>query len=460
MNTHLPNTLSDGQLVDEVKRLAGSERHATVALLRALAEFDTRRLYLRQGCSSLFTYCTQELHLSEASAFNRIETARAARRFPVVFEAIAEGALTLTSVRLLAPHLTDGNYARVLAAARHRTRREVEELVAALNPQPSAQPVIRRVAPAQAPPTPESLPVPTHARDENAPHSADTVTQRPALAAIQNVARHIPLATVAVKPVAPDLYRLHVTLSGATCKKLGRAQQLLRHSVPSGDPAEILDRALGLLVEQLERRRFAKVTSPRDSGRTGTPGSRRVPAAVRREVWRRDEGRCAYVGPSGRCCETAFLEFHHVQPYAAGGPATVGNIQLRCRAHNQFEAELFSGNVAREALVSWDDRGADGEQRPYGANRRRTLETAARHRADAQHGRVRRLDSGLRERCAPHLQRPFAREGEYQPVDLLCVRGGSRRAALLPELDVLDPATLIEEAGDATASIARELERP
>lgn len=162
MSTNLPRTLSDDQLVDEVKRLAGSERRATVALLRVLAEFDTRRLYLRQGCSSLFTYCTQELHLSEAAAFNRIETARAARRFPVVFGAIAEGALTLTSVRLLAPHLTDENCARVLAAARHRSRREVEELVAALNPQPSAPPVVRRVAPAQAPPTPESLPVPTN----------------------------------------------------------------------------------------------------------------------------------------------------------------------------------------------------------------------------------------------------------------------------------------------------------
>ena len=58
-------------------------------------------------------------------------------------------------------------------------------------------------------------------------------------------------------------------------------------------------------------------------------------------MWQRDEGCCAFVGRAGRCRETAFLEFHHVVPYAAGGAATADNIQLRCRAHNQYEAASF-----------------------------------------------------------------------------------------------------------------------
>ena len=66
-------------------------------------------------------------------------------------------------------------------------------------------------------------------------------------------------------------------------------------------------------------------------------------------MWQRDEGRCAFVGRIGRCRETAFLEFHHVAPYAAGGAGTSDNIQLRCRAHNQYEADLFFGDsVVRE----------------------------------------------------------------------------------------------------------------
>ena len=74
--------LSDDELVERVKHFAACERRASVALIRSLVEFDARRLYLREGCSSLFTYCTHVLHLSEGSAYNRIETARAARRYP------------------------------------------------------------------------------------------------------------------------------------------------------------------------------------------------------------------------------------------------------------------------------------------------------------------------------------------------------------------------------------------
>src|SRR5918996_5914520 len=51
--------LSDDDLVERVKHLAACERRASVALIRSLIEFDARRLYLRESCSSLFTYCTQ-----------------------------------------------------------------------------------------------------------------------------------------------------------------------------------------------------------------------------------------------------------------------------------------------------------------------------------------------------------------------------------------------------------------
>ena len=139
--------LSDDELVERVKHLAACERRASVALIRSLVEFDARRLYLREGCSSLFTYCTQVLHLSEGSAYNRIETARAARRYPKVLEALERGDLTLTAVRLLAPHLTPANHGEVLAAARHRSKQGIQELIASLNPRPAAATMIRRVAP-------------------------------------------------------------------------------------------------------------------------------------------------------------------------------------------------------------------------------------------------------------------------------------------------------------------------
>ncbi len=102
--------LSNTELLARVKRLAEHEREATASLIAHLAELDARRVYLAEGCSSLFTYCTQVLHLSEHAAYGRIEAARAVRRFPIILERLGEGSITLTTVGLLAAHLTSENH--------------------------------------------------------------------------------------------------------------------------------------------------------------------------------------------------------------------------------------------------------------------------------------------------------------------------------------------------------------
>ena len=149
-------SLSDDQLLTETKRLVACERTATAELLRSLMEVDSRRLYLREGCSSLFTYCTQVLHLAEGAAYNRIEAARAARRFPSVLTALEDGSLTLASARLLAPHFTLENHGQLIEAARHKSKRDVELLVATLAPKRSAPTVLRRLPekPEARPPAP------------------------------------------------------------------------------------------------------------------------------------------------------------------------------------------------------------------------------------------------------------------------------------------------------------------
>jgi hypothetical protein len=112
--------LSDNDLLAAVQRLAVDERLATANLIASLAELDARRLYLAEGCSSLFTYCTQVLHLSEHAAYGRIEAARVARKYPVVLERLEAGDITLTTIGLLAPHLTSDNHQHLMDAARRR----------------------------------------------------------------------------------------------------------------------------------------------------------------------------------------------------------------------------------------------------------------------------------------------------------------------------------------------------
>ena len=137
--------LSDRDLVAHVQRAATHERRATADLIALLMELDSRRLYLAQGCSSLFAYCTQVLCLSEHAAYGRIEAARAAHRFPIILERLADGSLNLTAIGLLSPHLTSNNHLDVLEAARHKSKREVEHLVARLNPKPDVRPVVRKL---------------------------------------------------------------------------------------------------------------------------------------------------------------------------------------------------------------------------------------------------------------------------------------------------------------------------
>jgi 5-methylcytosine-specific restriction endonuclease McrA len=279
--------LSDARLLAEVDRLAATQRTVNASLIASLAELDARKLYLGLGFSSLHTYCTQHLHLSEAAAYNRIEAARTARRFPVVLDLLASGDVTMTTVALLSKYLTEENHLELLDAARHKTKRQVQAQVAELDPRPDL----------------DSL----------------------------------------VVPLGNGRYRIEITVADETYRDLRRLQDLMRHTIPTGDPAPIVSRALSHLRAHVERQKLAEVRRPRRA--TGASRTRHVPAAITREVWKRDEAQCAFVGSAGRCPERSFLEVHHLTPFAAGGPTTVDNLQLRCRAHNQYEAEQYFGRT-------------------------------------------------------------------------------------------------------------------
>lgn len=396
-------SLSDAELVARVHALAAGEREATVLLVAHLAELDTRDVHFRAGHGSLFAYCRDVLALSEQEAYNRIAVGRAARRFPVILELLESAAVSLTTVRLLAPHLTPANHRSVLESARGKTKVQVEEIAAALWPRPDVPSLVRKLPAAKptASPPPGSVAAPAGSPASpplscdrslqdpsvgDAPGSPDSPVSpgSPALSASSRPAgvdgsacrlpsdpvpaaaaeppvgsRHeagamapllpaLPAAparrSAEVTPLSPDRYKVQVTIGGDTLEKLRLAKDLLRHAVPSGDEAVILDRALTALLLDLAQSKFAAADKPRPSGGSA-PGSRHVPAEVRRTVWLRDLGRCAFVGTNGRRCpERAFLEFHHVTPYALGGEATVANIQLRCRSHNAYEARLYFGN--------------------------------------------------------------------------------------------------------------------
>jgi 5-methylcytosine-specific restriction endonuclease McrA len=380
-------TLSDQDLLVEVNHLVARERRATGDVIAALMEVDKRRLYLAEGCASLFIYCTHVLHLSEHAAYGRIQAARAARRIPSIIPLLIDGSLTLTAVTLLGPHLTADSQEALLASARHKSRRHIELLVARLRPQPDVPPSVRKIrAAVPSDGTPGSVPrvelessagaesgvVPQSTGDSpagsgspepNGPTARDAADGRPpransGAAPVNHPTCHSGSAGAAstISPLSAERFKVQMTIGRETWDKLRQVQDLLRHALPAGDPASIFDRALTLLLADLRRTKTGSTEQPRRQSVT-PPGSRYIPMSVRRQVWSRDGGRCGFVGASGRCNETGFLEFHHRIPYAEGGETTGENLELRCRAHNLYEAEQCFGTtiplLAREAIVSY-----------------------------------------------------------------------------------------------------------
>jgi hypothetical protein len=346
--------LSDDALIGEVKHLVEKERAAEAELLARLAEVDARKLYLREACPSMFAYCTDVLHFSESAAYHRITVARVARRFPLLLEKLQAGEIHLSGAALLAPHLTPENHLELLAGARHKSKRAIEELLSELRPRPSAPSCVRRlpvplqrVLAAPAPPSPPQIPR-QDARGEAPTWSSASeggTNGRPPEASCPRGELAFPTskapAVSRLEPLGRERFRVQFTASRGTREKLAELQALLRHEIPDGDIGRIVDRALGLLLKEVKRRKFAATNRPRTRNEFGDAiPSRHVPAEIRRALVARDGGRCQFVSPSGRRCESQeLIEFHHRIPWGYVRAHSVEGMELRCRAHNQYEAE-------------------------------------------------------------------------------------------------------------------------
>ena len=342
------STLSDDELLRGLSELLQRSRRVESELVAHIGEVDARRLYAREAAPSMFAYCTDVLKLSEHEAYLRIAVARASREHPVLLEMLAEGRLALSVIARLAPHLTEANRETVLARAEGKTKRQIEELVAELAPQPDVPVTIRK------------LPEPRKAEPASVQVHEVLVPKR-----VTNLHTATPAWSVAptkppvVEPLAPARYKIQFTASAELRDKLERLRSLMRSSVPDGDLAAIIDEAVTEKLERLEAKRFARSKAPRKSlEQTDTsPKSRYIPAPVKRAVRERDGEQCAFVDATGRRCQAREgLELHHKQPYGRGGDHSPENIQIMCRAHNGYLAEQDYGKEVMDryrGIVSW-----------------------------------------------------------------------------------------------------------
>lgn len=287
--------ISDHELLSGIRILVGEEREITAKLVAYLGEVEARRLHVEAGFPSMFAFCTKELSMSENEAFRRLNAARLGRRFPVVHELLASGAVHLSALELLREQLTDENHAELLGAVSGKSKTEILALLAVRFPK------------------------------------ADVAT----------TFRKLPGR---VEPLSQANYRVEFTATAELREKLELCRDLMSHANPTRELGVVVERAVDLLLRDLERKRLGRTVHPRSRTieRPARPG--RIATATRRQVFERDGLQCTYVSPEGRRCDArAFLELDHETPRALGGSDESANVRVLCRAHNQFSAEQVFG---------------------------------------------------------------------------------------------------------------------
>ena len=307
--------LPDGELVSSLNGLLRASRRTVAEVIAHLGEVEERRLYLLAGHGSMFSYCVARLGMSEDEACRRIDVARLARRHPLLFERLADGGVSLSVAALLKTHLTGENAAALLDAVSGKTVWQAKEVLAAWFPQPDVLPSVRKLparkenavlpgcTPVEAPaaqlglsgvggqvthpPAVPTLPCPhkvgapsgslpsagassagassgaaaSGAAEPARPTPADG-SRSPAPTAIP---AHRHATHRSIEPLSAARYKVQLTASAELKHKLELARDLLRHAIPSGDLAALIERALDVLLEQTMKRRFAMPARARSS---------------------------------------------------------------------------------------------------------------------------------------------------------------------------------------------------
>jgi 5-methylcytosine-specific restriction endonuclease McrA len=265
------------------------------------------------------------------------------RRFPGLAGALRDGRLCLSTLALLGQVLTGENAEELVARAAWRTTAEVDHLVASLKPRPAPREGIRKLS------------GPGGTAREASPPVTSSTSQGEAVAALalMSAPSEPPPAlleaprprTAEMRAVSEGQWSLRATIDRACKNDLETLSMLLSHKVRRGDLAAVLHEAIRCGIEKHGKRkgavRPARKVAPKAT-RSKDPAA--IPAEVRRQVWERDRGRCAWTGPDGKRCGSRWqLEVDHVDPVARGGTSALGALRVLCRNHNLLYAEQVYG---------------------------------------------------------------------------------------------------------------------
>ena len=322
---HEPQLLVARRILHHHTDLLRTERSCLADLLLSVAEFEERGLHRALGHATLFDYLHRSLSMSKGMAHYRMVGARLIRRFPEVEGPVRDGRLCLTTVVELARVMTEANRAEVLPRFFGLSRQEARQVAVELDP---VAVVPRRTIVSTPVPVTEEV----HAQGclngsgstvEPGPTHLEGV--KPVLGPQPNPMPGAVRSTV--DPLTSTESRLHITVSREFLALLRKARAGESHRNPGATDEQVLKLALETLLEKQSKREAC------------------VPAKVKREVVKRDGGKCQWQLPDGGVCgATTRLEVDHVVPRGKGGPDTVDNCRILCRSHDLEAARRAYGD--------------------------------------------------------------------------------------------------------------------
>jgi hypothetical protein len=290
-------SVKNAELLAGLSQLVQRGNELTAEVLAHLAELEERWLHLQLGHSSPFAYCVEALGMSEGAAGRRVAAARVCRRFPEAFELIARGDLHLSALCGLAPHLSPQNATELFAACCRKTRRQVDELLAARFPKPDVREQIRRLPtrlPVQAPVVAEESRMtdrvethdeavaeanPTGQRLEATPPDAGFVGNRGSETAPPSVGSP-PARRRELEALSADRFGVHFTADAHLKELLERARALASHRLAKNDLSSLMRIVLESFVKHEEARRFAVGRRPRRPKADATHANASPPRAT------------------------------------------------------------------------------------------------------------------------------------------------------------------------------------
>jgi hypothetical protein len=276
--------MSDRDVLSKTEALAEKERQVLSELLVFLQEVDARKLYCDRGCGSLFSYCVKVLKYSEASAQRRIDAMRLSREIPEVRSKVESGELSLSVVSLAQTFFR--NEAKITEPISMNAKREIVERLSG---------------------------------------KSSRETERELLSLSAQPEIHIPDQA---RSVGPTHTQVQFVANDEQMAMFEKARGLLAHSNPGMSWAELFQKVTEIALQKIDPQQ--RGVSP--TRKLQDPRQRSANAGLRREIWKRDKGKC-------QNCESQHgLELDHIIPWALGGETSEENLRLLCRACNQRRA--------------------------------------------------------------------------------------------------------------------------